>query len=69
MGVGRDSFCSGDWGMTGMGSDAGSFEIMCSGMSGAISGDDRAVGAVDPAGEGAIAGIILGEAITVEPTT
>ena len=51
----------------GMGSDVDSFESICSGMSGAISGEDRAVGAVDPAGDGATAGIILGEDITVDP--
>lgn len=54
--------------MAGMGSDGISFEISCNGINGAMSGDDRAVGAADPIGVGAMAGIILGEAITVEPT-
>lgn len=53
--------------MAGIGSGVGSFDISCSGMNGTMSGDDRAVGAADPIGEGATAGIILGEAITVEP--
>lgn len=33
-----------------------------------MSGDERAVGDVDPARDGATAGIIFGEAITVDPT-
>lgn len=67
FGIGVGSLLpKGDCGITGMGTLSLDIGIGCKGMKGVSNGEERAVGAAELTGEGATAGIILAEDMTVE---